>query len=212
MSVLAEVLKHISLRGLEILGRYYSTYRAFVVDNEDPKNLGRLKVRIPSLTKNSTVEAWIYPKGAYAGTGYGFHFIPSIGDLVYLEFEYGDLKRPLWIHGYHGRDEIPEELNKPNQYWIKTPKGYLILMDEANEVLKLETPNGDTLIHEGGTWIFNGGSNEGMVKVTSLVTAINNIENKINTDVIPALLTLGIISEPLILTTQSEIENSNVKH
>ena len=45
--------------GLEFIVVYYSTYRAVVLDNQDPENLGDIEVMIPSI--HDGVQAWAKP-------------------------------------------------------------------------------------------------------------------------------------------------------
>jgi len=44
-----ESAKTITEQGLESLGRYYSVYRAMVVNNTDPDHMNRIKVAIPEV-------------------------------------------------------------------------------------------------------------------------------------------------------------------
>lgn len=77
-----------------------------------------------------------------------------------------------------------------------------------------------------GDTVFNGGSNDGMVKVGDLVTKLNNLENKVNdlvtwtsththTGVTPGPGSTGTavgIVGTLTPTQQSDLENTKVQH
>lgn len=197
--------------GLEKINRYYSSYRAFVIDNDDPDKMGRLILRIPDVTGIDIHQKWAWPKGQFAGSNYGQQIIPPIGSLVWVSFEFGDAQKPLWEHGYFGKGEKPENLKDIKNFWFKTPEGHLIELDDTNKELRITTTNGKTLVEKDNIWYFDGGENKGLVKVEQLTTKLNNTENKVN-EIITALLAMGVVLIQLTPTTESEIENTNVKH
>ena len=51
--------------GLEYLGRYYSTYRAIVINNNDELNMNRVHVYIPSVQNG--IKIWALPKSTTIG-------------------------------------------------------------------------------------------------------------------------------------------------
>jgi uncharacterized protein involved in type VI secretion and phage assembly len=64
---------------------------AIVVDNVDPSQTGRVRVRIPTLPREPSVWArLIIPTGKQSG----FLFVPDVGDEVLVSFEHGDVNRP----------------------------------------------------------------------------------------------------------------------
>lgn len=95
---------------------------------------------------------------------------------------------------------------------------------QAAVVLCSEVEN--VYIDTQGDTIFNGGANNGMVKVGDLVTKLNNLENKVNdlvtwssththTGVTPGPGTSGTavgVVGTLTPTQQSELENTKVQH
>lgn len=91
--------------------RYWGKYRGFVVDNQDPKRLERVKVRVPEILGREIVTDWAAPNPKYGGlpeTG-GFSGLP-IGAAVFVEFESGDANRPLVTGTWWGqpKDGSPE--------------------------------------------------------------------------------------------------------
>lgn len=119
-------------RGLESIGRYYGTYRALVLNNEDDQNQGRILVHIPYV--QTGIKAWAYPKSIGGGLGYGFKYLmPPKGEFVWIEFEYGDPARPVWSYHPWAQGEMPEELKSPNVIGLVTPKGHYITLNEAAE-------------------------------------------------------------------------------
>ncbi len=81
-----------------------------VVDNKDPKKLGRVKVNIPGV---ATPTGWARPLG-WAGAGGskrgGWH-PPPIGAEVGVMFKQGDPDHPRYLPGYPGEGEAPDEVD-----------------------------------------------------------------------------------------------------
>ncbi|MDT4919799.1 MAG: hypothetical protein QOI15_701 [Pseudonocardiales bacterium] len=71
----------------------YSKYRAIVVDNVDPEQHGRLKVRVPDV--GSDFESWAVPSWP-AGSTPDQHHLPDVGADIWVEFEHGDANYPIW--------------------------------------------------------------------------------------------------------------------
>jgi len=58
---------------------------ACVVDNEDRDGLDRVKVHFP-WQASSENSPWLKIVVPHAGPGYGFRFLPELGDMVYVDF------------------------------------------------------------------------------------------------------------------------------
>lgn len=139
--------------GLEFIGRYYSTYRAVVLDNQDPENLGDIEVMIPSI--HDGVQAWAKPKNSIGGgVNHGYKYLtPKPGDIVWVEFENGDPLRPVWSYIGWGENECPEELKDTNTLGIITPKGNKIYLKEVDGELYLKINTSIDVEITGGTKI-----------------------------------------------------------
>jgi hypothetical protein len=69
---------------------YPGTYRATVVDNNDPMLQDRLLVIVPEVYGSDT-SVWAVGSRTSASTT-----VPSVGDLVWVSFEHGDTDYPVW--------------------------------------------------------------------------------------------------------------------
>jgi hypothetical protein len=151
---LINFLKNIVDNGLENFGKYYSRYRGFVFDNDDPENLGRLKLIIPAVTGPDYHGTWAFPVGVPSGKGWGQQVIPNKGDVVWVEFEGGCPELPLWSHGHFGRKEIPTddtELADKDCYWFITPKGAKVKINDTKNTIHVRSQLGDIIeINEKG--------------------------------------------------------------
>jgi hypothetical protein len=87
---------------------YFGVYRGIVVDNNDPKGRGRLKLMVPQVSGQEVTEwAWAikpapasvtvnHPEGG-AETAPVISAVPGIRTGVFVMFEGGDPNFPLWI-------------------------------------------------------------------------------------------------------------------
>jgi len=147
--MLREVFTNIIYNGLESIGKYYSSYRGYVVDNEDADDLGRLQIKIPSITQNKNHPVWAYPKNQWGGKDYGMQLLPSKGEIVWIEFEHGDTKFPIWNFAHRAMGEKPEEFISSKIYGFKTPKGQLVIIDDRDGVEKIIIRSNKHIVIEG---------------------------------------------------------------
>lgn len=73
---------------------FYGKYRGWVVDVDDPEQAGRLRLRIPEILGDYTSE-WAVPSWP-PGTTPEQHHLPEVGAEVWVDFEAGDVNRPIW--------------------------------------------------------------------------------------------------------------------
>ena len=207
-----DFIEKIVYYGLESIGKYYSSYRGYVVDKDDPDNMGRILVQVPVIARGKTISIWAWPKHVFSGSGYGIQVLPPKGDMVWVEFESGNSSSPMWFHGHFALDEKPEEFASPQVYGFKSPKGQIIIIDDRDDVEKI---------------IINHGENAGLVKVIELTEMMNKNEQKINEflahyrvhQIVDPLSGIAGPLTPLPLapldvaeTEQVYIENEDVQH
>lgn len=147
---------------------FNSFYRAYVIDNQDPDKLGRVKIRIPSLHGTSTTYPWAYPASL---TGFGFQtgmfILPPVGAMVWVTFEYSDEHRPIYFGGIpttyaEGKsqsygpfinngypvavtnDDLPFEYTGTQQIIYKSPKSSILYFDSSdiNNLIVMKNING----------------------------------------------------------------------
>ena len=89
-------------------GNYYGKYRGTVVNNVDPRSLGRLFVLVPDL--GVFPSSWALPCFPFTGRSMGFWALPQIGAGVWVEFEQGDPDDPIWSGcWFGGAEELPTD-------------------------------------------------------------------------------------------------------
>ena len=166
---------NISTNTEEATNSFFGKYRGIVVDNNDPENLGRLKINVPSLFGNDLVTGWAMPCVPYGGTANcGFVAIPDIDAGVWIEFEEGELEFPIWVGTYWskpgGTTEIPQPANEhrpPTSKIFKTNKHSVELADEdGKEVIKIiENERNEITIDDKGIEIKD--TNENKIRMES---------------------------------------------
>jgi uncharacterized protein involved in type VI secretion and phage assembly len=122
-------------------GRFYGKYRGLVVDNADPENRGRLRVRVADVLGDEVVSGWALPCAPYGGAAdQGFFFIPEVGAGVWVEFEHGNLEYPIWVGTFWskpgGASEVPkpgDSQSPPTRKIIRTLKGHSIEMEDDDD-------------------------------------------------------------------------------
>ena len=92
--------------------RLYGKYRGIVFNVLDPLNQGRLMAMVPELL-GPNPSGWAMPCAPSAGMLAGFFAVPAVGSGVWIEFEAGDVSRPIWTGGYWAVGEQPVEPLSP---------------------------------------------------------------------------------------------------
>ena len=123
-------------------------YPTIVVDNVDPENKGRVRVRIPAeFARDARAgEAWARVATLMAGPNRGTWFIPEVKDEVLIAFEGGDPRHPYVIGGLWSRSSPPPETMTAanNRKVLRSRSGVRITIDDqgGRESVTIETPGG----------------------------------------------------------------------
>jgi uncharacterized protein involved in type VI secretion and phage assembly len=130
--------------------RYFGKYRGLVKDNNDPENLGRIKAQVPEVLGEEIISEWALPCSPYSGDGVGQFMIPPIDAGVWIEFEAGDVSRPIWSGCWWARNELPRDnsgtpATQPLKI-IRTEQGLMITMDDGGKTITLSDENGRNML------------------------------------------------------------------
>ncbi len=112
---------------------------AIVTDNNDPENMGRVKLKYPWLTEEQGSH-WARAIGAGAGDKRGMLFVPEVGDEVLVGFEHGDIDFPCVLGGlWNGKDAPPlpsgesVKNGKTDQRVIRSRTGHVIILNDSDD-------------------------------------------------------------------------------
>lgn len=137
--------------------RWYGVYPATVRDNDDPENLGRVKVLlvwapdsagIVGLEKGQQYEGWARLTTFMAGQNRGAWFIPEIDDEVLVAFEGGHPGRPFVVGSLWNGQDIPptamDSQRENNVKLLKSRAGVEIKINDkaGDEYIQIQTPGG----------------------------------------------------------------------
>lgn len=122
-------------------------YEAVVTHVNDPENLGRIRARIIGAEDKYAQTSWMYPDVPFAGPGYGFCFLPALGNLVHIErTAKGDW---IWT-GFCWTDSKPLPTTASATVRVlRTPVGHQISFDEEGDV-HIEASNGARITLKSG--------------------------------------------------------------
>jgi uncharacterized protein involved in type VI secretion and phage assembly len=119
-----------------------------VTDLDDPKLLGRVKVKFPWLSEQVD-SAWARIATAWAGGTRGTYLLPEVGDEVVVAFRHGQLRHP-YILGFLWSDteRPPEVTPRLERRELRSKSGHRLVFDDltANESLTLQSQGGHKIV------------------------------------------------------------------
>ena len=127
--------------GLEYFKLYYGTYRGTCMDNKDPEEQGRIKVRVPAVSGRDTIGVWAWPMTPWSGKDSGMFVVPDIGDPVYVCFEGGKPEFPIWTGGWWPKPKSGNfapsayKNGSPTKRVFKTKAGHEFSFDDNQDSL-----------------------------------------------------------------------------
>ena len=161
-------------------GRYFGKYRGRVTNNSDPDNLGRLKAKVPRILGDKEETGWALPAFIYGGEKeQGLFAMPDIGAGVWIEFEEGYLRSPIWSGTWFTSGHIPESA-KAGKKVFKTKRGHKIVLDDDGGSLEVTDSNGNSVKMDSSTVKIAAG---GAVKVVIDAPQIELVDSAAHTHV-----------------------------
>ena len=137
------------------MGQLNGVFPAVVIDNVDPKNLGRVKVQLPQMGESGQrgSKVWARMATLMAGQNRGTWFIPDVNDEVLVAFEAGDVRRPYVIGSlWNGTSLPPETMDaNNNKKLLRSRNGVTITLDDVSQERSIvETPGGQKVTLKDG--------------------------------------------------------------
>ncbi len=84
--------------------RFFGKFRGAVTQVD--ATTWSIKAQVPAVL-GTQESGWCQPCVPYAGPGAGFLMLPDIGAGVWVEFEGGDVSRPIWVGCFWRQGELP---------------------------------------------------------------------------------------------------------
>lgn len=120
--------------------KLYGVVVGIVTNNQDPDNLGRVKVKIPRISAEDE-SAWARIATFMTGKEKGAFFLPEVDDEVLVVFEHGDINMPYVIGSLWNGQDTPPETNSDgenNIRVIKSRSGHIIRLNDKDGEEKIE--------------------------------------------------------------------------
>ncbi|CAN7553306.1 phage baseplate assembly protein V [Mesorhizobium sp. LjNodule214] len=120
--------------------RVYGKFAGTVMNNMDPLFQGRLQAFVPEIL-GEIPTGWAKPCTPYAGPTSGFFSVPPIGAGVWIEFEAGDVSRPIWAGCFWGAGELPMKPpggpSQPTTKIWRSELGLTAVLDDLMQTITL---------------------------------------------------------------------------
>jgi uncharacterized protein involved in type VI secretion and phage assembly len=157
------------------MASFFGKYRGTVINNLDPEQRARLQVQVPDVL-GTTPSSWALPCLPYTGRQNGFYFIPAIGDEVWVEFERGDPRSPIWVGGLWSSGDLPPESTsdtQSQQVIVRTSHGLKLAISDAPGNaggIALSIPGGASISLSGKTITLDDGAGARIVLQGSTIS------------------------------------------
>jgi hypothetical protein len=194
--------------------RFFGKHRGLVSDNSDPLNLGRIKATVPEVLMDEPT-GWALPALPYSGNGVGVYTIPAVGAGVWIEFEAGDVSRPIWTGCWWSNGQLPKDETSasttPDMKIIRSEQGLLVALDDGGKTIAISDSDGSNLLKikvndglitlqasskvvvEAPQIELVEGAPHPLVFGDNLLTYLNQLVQMFNTHLHPGELAAGII-------------------
>jgi len=159
--------------------RYYGKYRGLVTQ---PADLG-MKARLTAMVTIGGTPVPVVAEACvpFGGLGSGFYAMPPVGAGVWIEFEEGDLNKPIWTGSWWAEGELAASLGTvaPLQALPvviqSIGRNHIVLGSTPADGIRIETARGPAgpsiVINATGVIISDGAG--GMITLTSGVVTVN---------------------------------------
>lgn len=152
-------------------------YVGKVVGVSDDWKAGRVKVVVPSVFDTEDPDAAVWARPCFP---WGHFFVPDAQDHVWVAFEDGDPRSPVWLGVWFADGSAPQEAqaDPPVQRVITSPAGHEILLDDTDgseQVVvtdksgnKVEMSSDGLTIHASGALNINAPGQSVTIKASSV--------------------------------------------
>lgn len=124
------------------MSKLFGKYRGRVEDNADPQGIGRVQVSSPA-GLGAGARAWAMPCVPYAEPGVGLSMLPPIGADVWVEFEEGDARRPIWTGFFWGSPPRPPAA--ADEVILTTQGGHRLSLSDSGQAISVSHPGGSSV-------------------------------------------------------------------
>lgn len=114
------------------------------MDNNDPERRGRIRVQCPTVL-GDYLSSWCEPCIPYATDYAGDYYVPPVSEAIWVEFEEGDVDKPIWGGGWYKIDSSPLTQDaSPTDYRYIVFKNSVLRMGEKEFIFELRGDNNES--------------------------------------------------------------------
>jgi uncharacterized protein involved in type VI secretion and phage assembly len=111
--------------------------------------MGRIQASVRELL-GEVETGWALPCLPYSGDGEGQYTVPPVGAGVWIEFESGDLSRPIWSGCWWGEGQLPSDNGgsaaTPPLKIIRSATGLMVTMDDDSQTITVSDSGGANMV------------------------------------------------------------------
>ena len=150
---------------------HFGKYRGLVTNVDDPLKIGRVTAKVPEIFGEDQDAPWALPAVPFAGKKHGLVLLPEVNDGVWIEFEAGDISRPIWTGCWWGTDDL-DDVSKTRTRALVTTKGHkLVLDDDADEIHLIHSQGAEIKLTKTDMTLKSG---SGQIKLSAAGVDVNN--------------------------------------
>ncbi len=135
----------------------FGKYRGVVAEIGSGDKLGLIRAWVLEVFGKDQPSPWARPSVPFAGNQHGWVSLPEDGDGVWIEFEAGDMTKPIWSGFWWADGEIPDPAGVKTRVFA-TSKGHKLVLDDDGGEVKLEHGEGPSITLTGSDITIQVGS------------------------------------------------------
>ena len=145
---------------------FCETQLAKVVDVNDEKSLGRIKVEFLWQEGSGDTSPWIRVASPYSGKDKGFYIIPEVDDQVLVAFENNNPDKPYVLTGMYNGDAKPEWFDPKNHFkGFKSKAQNQWKFDDKEKSILIDAPESITMSAGKTITIKTGGKDDSTINI-----------------------------------------------
>jgi uncharacterized protein involved in type VI secretion and phage assembly len=169
--------------------------------------MGRITANVPEVLQE--IESpWALPAAPFAGPQHGLVLIPEVGDGVWIEFEAGDISRPIWSGGWWAKGELPAPAEPKVRVLATKTNQKLVLDDNAKEIHLIQSKGATVKMTDSAITLTIGQSE---IKMTDSDITIKNGLSEIKLSSAEITLKGGPTAQVKLFAGGVEINNGTMR-
>lgn len=124
-----------------------TSYVGKIVDNNDPEQLGRCRIRVYGVYGNDIPDdelPWALPAFSFIGSELGSFIVPPNNCIVSVYFDNGELSKPIYTTKIIKTGKQPSDKNKNNKY----PDNLIFFQLDNGDKFTIDRQNGETIYEQ----------------------------------------------------------------